>query len=277
MNTKFKLVALLFVTAVFISTGLNAQYIKGSGNIISETRSVDSFTSIHSKGSADVIITQGSTQSVVVESDENLMPHIRTDVRDGQLNIEIKKNYKNIDVLKVHITVADLESIEISGSGDIVLTNTFKTNDLSVYIKGSGDFKGDLDVKKFDYKVSGSGDGVFSGVRGDLKISVSGSGDVKASNLRLANCAVKISGSGDMNLSGSVDDLVVSVAGSGDIDAYGMKAVSVKAKVAGSGEISVTAIDRIVAEIAGSGDIYYKGNPQNVVVSSSGSGDLIKR
>lgn len=85
MNTKIRLVALLFVTALFISTGVNAQWIKSSGDIIKETRNVDSFTSIKSAGSADIIITQESTTKVVVESDVNLVPHIITEVRGGGL------------------------------------------------------------------------------------------------------------------------------------------------------------------------------------------------
>lgn len=277
MNTKIRLVALLFVTALFISTGVNAQWIKSSGKIIKETRNVDSFTSIKSAGSADIIITQESVTKVVVESDVNLVPHVTTEVRNGVLVIEIKKNYRNINVVKVHISIADLESIKSSGSGDIILVNKFKTKELQIKTSGSGDFVGDLDVKKLEYTVSGSGDGDFSGINGELKISIAGSGDVNANNLRLTDCSVKVNGSGDISLKGSAENIVIGVSGSGDIDAYGLKAVNVTAKIAGSGEINITAIESIVASIAGSGDIYYKGNPSTVKVSSTGSGDIYKR
>ncbi len=277
MNTKFKLGALLFVFALLISTGVNAQWVKASGNIISETRNVDAFESIKSGGSADIIITQASTTKVVVESDANLIPHITTEVIDGVLLIEVKKSYRNIDIVKVHINIADLETIKSAGSGDIILKNKFKSNELVIKTSGSGDFRGSLDVKNLKYDVSGSGDGDFSGVNGELQISISGSGDVKAKDLRLTDCTIKVNGSGDMKLYGSAENITITVSGSGDIDASALNAVNVTAKVAGSGNIKVSAVESIYASCVGSGDIYYSGNPQKVNVSSSGSGGIHKR
>ena len=276
MKTQFKFIALLFTAIIFISITANAQWIKPSGNTISETRNLDSFHSIHSSSSADIMISQGNTQKVVVESDANLVPHIKTYVSDGVLKIEIKKNFKNIDELTIYITVPDLNKISVSGSGDIKV-NKFKSTELIVKISGSGDFYGDLDLKKLQYKVSGSGDGNISGVTGELEIGISGSGDIKATGLRLSNCSAKVNGSGDMNLSGKTENLSIAISGSGDIHAYGLEAVNVTAKIAGSGDIEITAIENISASIAGSGDVYYKGNPNQSKVSASGSGDLIRR
>lgn len=277
MNTKVRLITLLFISIMVSTTIVNAQWIRSSGDVIKETRNVDKFESIKSSSSADVIITQGNTQSVVVESDANLVPYIITKVDDGVLVIDIKKNYKNINILKVHITVPNLESIVISGSGDIKIPSVFKTNELYVKINGSGDLSAKFDVKSLEYRSSGSGDGSFSGVKGILKIYVNGSGDITARDLRLSDCNIKVSGSGDLNLSGSSEDLVIAVNGSGDIDAYQLQSVNVTVTVSGSGDIYTHPIESIHAKIAGSGDVYYKGDPVKTNISTSGSGDLIKR
>lgn len=259
------------------TTIVNAQWIKSSGDVIKETRNVEKFESIKSTSSADVIITQGKTQSVIVESDANLVPYIMTDVDNGVLKIDINKSYRNIKIVKIHITVPNLESIMISGSGDIRIPAVFKTNELFVKINGSGDLSAKLDVKSLEYRSSGSGDGNFSGVNGILKIYVNGSGDINAKDLRLSDCNIKVSGSGDLNISGSTEDLIISINGSGDIDAYQLQAVNVTVNVSGSGTIYTHAIESISAKIAGSGDIYYKGDPAKTNISTSGSGDLIKR
>ena len=276
MNTKTG-ITLILASVIFSSLGLQAQWIKASGNTISEERSVSEFNSIQTNGSADIVIKQGDVQKLVVETDANLIKHIITDVNDKTLSISIKKSYRNIEIVKVYVTVPSLQSISNSGSGDIEFLNNFITPSLKVRISGSGDFQADLETKSMDYKLSGSGDGYFSGVSGDLQIAVSGSGDVQASNLRLNKGQIKINGSGDLKLSGSAEDVVFGVSGSGDIDAYDLDAVYVNVKIAGSGDVKIHAIESIQASIAGSGDVYYTGDPKKANVSSSGSGELIKR
>jgi hypothetical protein len=274
---KVKIITLFTLCSLLLISTVNAQWIKSSGKIVSEKRSVEKFESIKAACSADVFITQGKSMEVIVETDENLLPHIKTEVHDGVLVIDNNKSYKNIKVLKVHITVANLENIFVSGSGDIRFVNTFKTNELNIKINGSGDVNAKLDVKSLEYKISGSGDGNISGVNGKLKVLVSGSGDLNIKDLRLTDCNVKVNGSGDIDILGSTDNLVIAVNGSGDIDAYGLQAVSVNASALGSGNIQVNVIESINAQLRGSGDIYYKGNPDKVNVSSTGSGELYKQ
>lgn len=277
MYKKLNLSVVLFVIAILFASTINAQWIKGSGEIIEEERTLDSFKSIQNSSSADVIITQGDKITVIVESDKNLMPHIVTKVIDNSLQIKIEKSYRNIDVLKIKITMPDIEYIKVSGSGDISFTDTFKTKNLEVNISGSGDFSGKLDVNRLEYKVNGSGDGDFSGVTGDLKISISGSGDIDASNLRLANCDIKIAGSGDVTIGGSADNLNLIQSGSGDIDAYQLKAVNVTVKLSGSGDVECYVIEKLNAVTNGSGDVYYRGDPSAVNANSNGSGEIYKK
>lgn len=277
MNTKLNLGTVFFIAIIFISTSLSAQWIKGNGNIIKENRNLTNFKAVYNSSSADIIITQGDQFAVVVESDEKLVPHIITKIRNNGLYIFIDKSYRSIEVLNIWITMPELEMAKVSGSGDIKFPETFKTNDLYIGISGSGDFSGELDVKKLEYNVSGSGDADFSGVNGELKVIVSGSGDIEAEDLRLTNCDIKIVGSGDVELSGSTDNLNLLQSGSGDIDAYSLKAVSATVKTSGSGDVQVYVIEKLNAVSAGSGDIYYKGNPPAININTNGSGEFIKR
>ena len=277
MRTFTKLSTLFVLLSLIATTSLSAQWIKTSGEIIKETRELAKFTSIKSLGSADIVITQGDTQKVIVESDKNLLPHIRTEVKNGSLFIDIRGSYRNVKVVRVLLTVPDLNAVSIEGSGDVSFVNTFKGNEMRVSIKGSGDFTGDFDLKKMDYFVNGSGDGDISGVRGNLSIKISGSGDFEGDKLKLENCDISVDGSGDIELKGSAEKLVIGLRGSGYVNAFGLATVDVIVGVEGSGDIEVYPIESLNVSVLGSGDVYFKGNPNKVNITEDGSGEVHKR
>ena len=71
--------------------GFGGERIHGSGKVISEEREVPAFDQIHLKGSGKVILTRAADRSVRVKTDDNIMPHIRTEVENGKLIISHEK------------------------------------------------------------------------------------------------------------------------------------------------------------------------------------------
>ena len=92
--------------------------IHGNGNLSSEQRNADGSDKIKSYGSFDVIIVQGSTSSVKVEADENLLPYIVTENKDGALVIRPKEHYNlsSDNKIKVTVTTGKLKEVEVAGS-----------------------------------------------------------------------------------------------------------------------------------------------------------------
>ena len=265
------------VAAIVIFPFTNTFASLKGGNAVKETRNVSEFTGIELICSADLFITQGNTQKVVVEADEELMSHLYTEVENGTLKVYIKKYHKSIRVAKVYVTVPNLEQVSLVGSGDMTFTDVFKTNDFKIKIVGSGDLIAPLDAKNVEVSIAGSGDVKLSGVKGDFEIGVSGSGDTYAKDLKLHNCDLSVAGSGDVVLEGSASKLVVSIAGSGDIEGESFKAVDVQAKIAGSGDVNVTAVESLSGSIVGSGNLYYYGNPSKATVNTIGSGRAVQK
>ena len=83
------------------------------------------------------------------------------------------------------------------------------------------------------------------------------------------------SGSGGMDLSGETKKFSGDVSGSGDIRAMNLKSEESDLQVSGSGNIDVYASIKLDASISGSGDVRYKGDAK-VNRSTSGSGDVRK-
>ena len=67
--------------------------VEGSGKLLVETRDLPSFSGVNVSGSMDVYLTQGTTQAVKVEADDNLLKLIKTKVRGQELFISSRKCY----------------------------------------------------------------------------------------------------------------------------------------------------------------------------------------
>ena len=174
------------------------RFIKGSGNITSENRVVDTFTGVESSGSAEVNIIYGAIQKVEVLVDDNVMSHLVTRVNNSTLYIEKENgiNYRNYS-LTVNITIPNLTSIKNSGSGKFDASGLLGLTSLSVKNSGSGKIT-----------LDGSGD--------DLTIKNSGSGKVYGFNFSSKDCYIKNSGSGKLEVS-CTDNLDAKNSGSGNI------------------------------------------------------------
>ena len=279
MKTKcFKIGIMLTVVMSFIGlTALQAQQIKGNGNVQSQDRNVGSFSGIKNSCSVDVFISKGESGLIKVVAEENLLEYISTTVQDGILIIDTKKSFWSTKKMEVYITMDNLTSVELNGSGNLSSTDALTGNNVKIRMSGSGDLKAKLEVKNLELAISGSGDADFSGVRGNLEITLSGSGDVAASNLQLENCNTSTNGSGDMNLSGSAVNLSIKISGSGDLNAYNLKAVNAKITCNGSGDSVVNVVENLQVSLNGSGDLTYTGSPSKVDVDANGSGEVYKK
>ena len=97
-----------------------------------------------------------------------------------------------------------------------------------------------------------------------MAVSINGSGDVRLQQIESQECQAGISGSGNINLNGKAIQARYSIAGSGNIQAADLQAENTDASISGSGNISCYASQKLVARVKGSGDIAYKGDPQEV-------------
>lgn len=264
---------MLSLLAFLLGSGL-----KAAEEVKKEARTVSEFSMLNLKCSADIYITQGNEVSVKVVADESILPYVVTEVQDDVLIIDIKKNtLKNIKTCEVYITAKNLSKIQSKGSGDIYCKETFKEKDMMIELNGSGDADLALDVQNLELLVFGSGDANIHGVSGTFELTISGSGNVEARNLHLDACKAKVNGSGDVVMAGKTNELVIGINGSGDVNASELVAVDVSASSAGSGDIIIHAVEKLDVLLNGSGDLKYLGNPEDVRINGSGSGEVFKR
>jgi hypothetical protein len=106
------------------------------------------------------------------------------------------------------------------------------------------------------------------------RVTVSGVGDLTASDVSGSNLKVKVSGVGEAKITGEVDELDVSVSGTGDAELKDLIAKKVKVSVSGVGGAEVFASESVDASASGTGDVKIFGNPSEVTKSASGIADI---
>jgi hypothetical protein len=198
--------------------GGNLNTVVGSGNSASVTRTVDPFTSIQVEGLPDVTVSFGKTQSVIVETDDNILPLVETLVQGRKLIIRLANATGISSRLGIHVTIVmpSLQAVIIPGLGRVTIT--------------------DLVADQVDFKVEGSGSLAAQGTVQTIHASLDGSGKISCGDLQSQVADVSVTGSGNITVN-VTDSLKVKVDGSGSVNYRGNPA-QVAPSVSGKGKIA---------------------------------------
>jgi hypothetical protein len=107
--------------------------------------------------------------------------------------------------------------------------------------------------------------------------TLSGAGILKVDAVEAEQFTAGLPGSGVLRVSGTVGSLEATLAGSGDLQLQKLISRDATVVVAGSGKLQVHAAGTLDAVVAGSGAIFYGGNPSKVTQSVTGSGAIVKQ
>lgn len=229
----FPLLALLFTAC---DGGFDTP-IRGNGQIERSNRIVGTFTQVVLRCSGDVLIRPGKSDTVVVETDENVLPSISVENRDGILTLDVDNG----------IIVSPTKLTFIVYMEDITQLD----------IKGSGTFTSEIDTLVSETSI---------------KLNIDGSGSM---DLELAAPKVQsnINGSGGIYLYGTANDQEATIDGSGTIDHQYLSGSTGEATINGSGSIKMNVSTTLLATINGSGTIRYLGTPK-ITTKINGSGSV---
>ena len=103
------------------------------------------------------------------------------------------------------------------------------------------------------------------------------SGNVQVTGLDERYFKMKVNNTSDAVLKGRVDQFYLVIMGSGDVQAGELLAKDLKAIMKGSGDAVVHVTNSLNAQLMGSGDLIYLGQPATVQQSVTGSGSIRAR
>jgi hypothetical protein len=203
-----------------------------------ETREVQNFSKIVVLGRGELIIEQGDVESVLIEADEAVMPHVKAQVEDGRLVLGLEHWWDSLmhpfASLRFRVSAVKVQHVGISGSGT-VQCGPLQTEDLRLDISGSGDMHfPQLTARTLVLGISGGGKMVAAGTADSVSVRISGSGNVQTGDLAVQTAELHISGSGSIRVN-AAQTLDVHISGSGSVTYTGQPQVS--QRISGSGSV----------------------------------------
>ena len=136
---------------------IGGKRIHGNGNNVTQSRTAGKFNSLDISGAIDVYVKQDSTQSVKVETDENLQQYVEVYENNGVLVISPKDNY-NLDAtnkIKVYVAAPSFRTIDVSGASNIVGENKLVSDEtLDIELSGASEAKVDLKAPRINAEVA---------------------------------------------------------------------------------------------------------------------------
>ncbi len=213
---KTAFVHAMMIVLVAISACHIGSKVVGSGVRKTEKRDLAPFKAIDVQGALDIQATCQKPESFEIEGDDNILPLIQSEVRDGVLYLRALKSYRSSKGLSIRITVPNLESIKTTGAGE------FRVQDLK--------------NEKFDLRSTGAPTITASGESKSVEIHATGAGVIDIHRLHAEKANVSSSGAAKIEVYAS-EQLDASVSGAGDVSYSGDPKV-VNKNVMGAGSVS---------------------------------------
>ncbi len=154
----------------------------GTKKIVFQERIIPTYSQIKVLGNADIVLTEGNVGQIVVETSENVLPYIATEVKEGTLVIKLKHYGVNyVPKLRIHIPIDEnFQKIAIVGKGIVTTHKNFslRLHSLEVVLKGDGNFLGkELSTRKAILFIAGAGN-IEASVTEDVQAKIMGYGNI---------------------------------------------------------------------------------------------------
>jgi len=206
----------------------------GSGTIVQETRTVSGATGVNMGAVAKLTVEKGAPERIELQTDDNLMARILTEVQGGILVIrhDPTVTVQSSQRMEAHLRLGSIDTIMLTGVGEI------RVPDLTT---------------------------------NQLALTMSGVGDIAVTNLVAQSLDVQLSGVGGISASGQVDDQQITVSGVGDYDAENLSSRTADVLISSISSATVRVSTTLNVTFTGSGSVFYHGSP---VVTITGTGSV---
>ncbi|MDP4267438.1 MAG: DUF2807 domain-containing protein [Bacteroidota bacterium] len=247
MKDNKKIILIIFLISIFFiccNKDDAPDFLKSTGSIRKVNMVINGdFKSICLNNTINLIITQDTMNRVDVETGENLLPKIKTELINGVLTISDGNTFNWVrdldDQINVYLRIKQIDTLKYTGSGNINSTNAI-TGYSFAFITNNG--TGDVDITLNTHESH------FSLQLGVQNVNVKGMSGVNY----IYNIGENIFHGEQLET------------GYTYIDNFS------------SGDCYIFATKEIGAKIGYVGDIYYKGNPYKIDFIKNGKGNLIK-
>jgi hypothetical protein len=268
---KMKRIAIIFGIIVLAATtyAVAKNTVDGNQKVVKEERTVKDFTKVAVSNGIDLYLTQGSENKLVLEVDENLLEHIKTEVKNGTLRIYSDKNIRKPKSLKAHLTFKALEKINGSSGADIYAENGIESDEMEIDMSSGSDMKIKLKANKASFDMSSGSDAIvkFDGKELDIDASSGSDLDIKANGLD--EISLDLSSGSDVKLDGTSKKMKLNASSGSDMDAYEFVVVDAIINVSSASDVKITVTGNLEVDASSASSVRYKGKAKADINASS--------
>jgi len=205
--------AKLLTFAALSLGGCHISGIRGDGNIVTENRTVQEFTSVEAEGAFDIEWVTGPA-SCTIRTDENLLRHVETSMNGKMLRMEWHGQLRPTHGMKVKLSSSSLTGARLTGAVRLAAS---RLSGKGFYLEGTGATRVTVD-----------------GAVNELIATMSGASKLDAESLQVRVAELSISGAGKAEVSAS-ETLKVAISGAGKVTYNGNP--TVEKHISGAGTI----------------------------------------
>jgi len=205
-NAGFKVMAvilLILLAAATITSCIRITGFKGSGDAATQERNISGVKSVSISAGMNLYIQQAGSESLRIEADDNVIPKILTEVKNGHLEIKYKPwifGFGGINIKSPPVT--DMDAIKAS-SGANVQSSMINTESLKITLSSGSSGKVEIDAAKLNVDLSSGSNLTIEGTVEKQEADLSSGVKYDAYNLKSREAALNVS-------SGAVADIDVS-------------------------------------------------------------------
>jgi hypothetical protein len=233
---RFLIIALCSLVIFSSCDFIHGKRVRGSGNVIMQSRNVSNFTGVSISSAMDLYLKQDPSFSVKVETDDNLQQYVIVTVENGVLHIKPRDNI-NLDEtgkIKVFVSAPVFRSMEATGACNIFSENMLSSSEaIDIDLTGASEARVELKSPKVSADLTGASSLSLKGETKEFSIEGSGSSNVRCFDLLTEETRIDMSGACDAEVFASVK-LDIKASGASDVKYKGNAAVSQDVSGAGS-------------------------------------------
>lgn len=240
------------------------------------------FSGVTNTTGADVVVTLGGEYSVRARAESDVLDRLEFDVRDDELRIRQPWRPWSVFTLardrdaRIEVTMPDLESVRLTGGGDLVVEGAIDARSLTLRTTGAGSIEAYGNAGRLDISATGGGDITFDGECESATFLLTGLANL-FTDLRANSIDARITGSGDIEISGSANRLDLVLTGPGDFGGNMFDVQTASITITGSGNAFLAVERSLEARLTGAGDVVLTDGDPAVDARTTGMGRVVGR
>lgn len=263
-TTRYFYYGLLLLCGAIALSGLSAcNCVKGSGQVISDTLFFSGLNKVDIDGDFKVFLRQDTATAgrLIIVAEDNIAALVLANrLTDSTLVLRLDNSdcIGRHEAIELYITMPTFNGLKTIGNESVVAQTDLSSN------------------ARIDFDIWGSGNVSLKEISAPIvDIDLNGASKMSAEKITANALTSKVNGSGNLEIQqGTVYSHNLSLLGTGNFYAFYLYATNYDIIVNAAGSAEVNCSGELKVFMNGTGNVYYRGNPQNIYVTGSGTGTV---